>query len=588
MEHVNKTTGFNWARWATLLGATAASMMFVACGGGGGGGGSSGGGSGSGGGGDTGTIAGVAAVTEPIANGTLKAKCASGYEGSGSTGADGRFSIDVPSTAFPCALQVSGGTSAGNANALTLHTLAPQAGSFRLTPLTDLMLVMVHGKQPTTWFDELTAADLTAAVAGAPTANTTLSDALRQEGAPVPTGFNAFTDDYAPLASNPYYALLASLFSGLETNAAAYQALVGVFLDGSVLPGVPTPTPTPGSATPTPAPGSATPTPAPGVPTPTPIPGVPTPTPAPGTPTPTPVPGVPTPTPVPGTPTPTPTPGVPTPTPAPGTATAIGLAKSFATTGLSDADQILDVYVGTYPVAIYDTPDGMTGQIGMAELTVAREGSDTLRITLRDGNGQTLATIAQQRPTLTLGVGGLIQLFVNLGQLVVINNTAAPFSQASLTFGADGQITGVLTMAGSGQVLRLRNNIAYYGTAVPNTLKSLIGTWRGNSLSGCLLQSPIVNLTVGAGGDTTLAGGGGLLCLPTSVSAVWDGRDDYIVPTTGGSYEIVFDASRTGGLQAAGSIRIGIPSLMPAAVLQASSNLALLGGQIAVNNPAKQ
>src|SRR5690606_29628205 len=79
-------------------------------------------------------LTGTAAVGAPIVGGAVVAKCAdgSGFTTSVGTNAQGVFTGLVASSAFPCALQITGG-----APAIVLHSYTANAGTVNITPLTD-------------------------------------------------------------------------------------------------------------------------------------------------------------------------------------------------------------------------------------------------------------------------------------------------------------------------------------------------------------------------------------------------------------------------------------------------------------------
>jgi len=80
------------------------------------------------------TITGLAATGAALANATVTAKCTSGASVSGTTGADGTFSLELAGgQAFPCLLQLKLGT-------VTLHSFSAAAGYINITPLTDLVV----------------------------------------------------------------------------------------------------------------------------------------------------------------------------------------------------------------------------------------------------------------------------------------------------------------------------------------------------------------------------------------------------------------------------------------------------------------
>lgn len=183
-------------------------------------------------GGGTATLAGTAAVGAPIVGGAITAKCSGGQTFSATSAANGGYSIELPSSALPCALQVSGGTVGGAANTQSLHSFASRSGTVNLTPLTDLAVALASGSNPVAWFNAVNAANPPDLDELTPAINTLLSK-LRGAGYSVPANLNPVTTPFAPTASNAYDQLLEALADRLrqaETNYA--DLLVQVVEEG--------------------------------------------------------------------------------------------------------------------------------------------------------------------------------------------------------------------------------------------------------------------------------------------------------------------------------------------------------------------
>ena len=92
------------------------------------------------------TITGLAATGAALANATVTAKCTSGAAVSGTTGADGTFSLELAGGQTPpCMVEVTSG-------AVTLHGYASSAGHINVTPLTELVISKALGSDPATAF----------------------------------------------------------------------------------------------------------------------------------------------------------------------------------------------------------------------------------------------------------------------------------------------------------------------------------------------------------------------------------------------------------------------------------------------------
>lgn len=106
------------------------------------------------------TLSGTAAVGTPIVGGTVKVTCAGGSALSTTTGSGGLWQVTTSGQTLPCAVQVSGGTVGGSANATPYHSIAMNFGTVNITPLTDLVIANLTGKTPNVWFTGLSAATL--------------------------------------------------------------------------------------------------------------------------------------------------------------------------------------------------------------------------------------------------------------------------------------------------------------------------------------------------------------------------------------------------------------------------------------------
>jgi hypothetical protein len=106
------------------------------------------------------TITGLAAGGGALANANVTAKCTSGPAVSGTTGADGTFSLGLGGgQTFPCLLEVTKGT-------VTLHGFAAAAGHINVTPLTELVITRALGSDAAAAFASFDAAQGAAINAG--------------------------------------------------------------------------------------------------------------------------------------------------------------------------------------------------------------------------------------------------------------------------------------------------------------------------------------------------------------------------------------------------------------------------------------
>ncbi len=150
--------------------------------------------------GTTASVSGTAATGYPIVGGAVAVKCASGFTTSATTANDGTWSATIPDTAYPCAVQVSGGTANGVALTAPVHSMMLGSGNVNVTPLTDLIVANVAGQDPATWFTSANSTQLNAAVTSAniTSAIGVVSTVLASlPGQPaLPNGFNPITTPF--------------------------------------------------------------------------------------------------------------------------------------------------------------------------------------------------------------------------------------------------------------------------------------------------------------------------------------------------------------------------------------------------------
>lgn len=170
-------------------------------------------------------LTGTAAVGAPIVGGTVTAKCAGGQTFAATSTASGSYSIALPSSALPCALQISGGSIGGNPNTQSFHSFASRSGTANLSPLTDLAVALASGSSPAVWFNAVSAAnppdldELTPAVAK-------LLAKLKGAGYNVPANLNPVTTAFTAMAGNVYDDLLEALADRLRQAETSYAELL--------------------------------------------------------------------------------------------------------------------------------------------------------------------------------------------------------------------------------------------------------------------------------------------------------------------------------------------------------------------------
>ncbi|MDM0019326.1 hypothetical protein [Variovorax saccharolyticus] len=195
------------------------------------------------------TVTGVAAVGAPISGGTVELKCASGATASATTDTDGVWTASLKSTDYPCAARVTGTQSIVNyASVLNfasapsqtvLHSVVAAPGTTNITPLTDLIVGILSGQVPATWFASSTNGALTSLIT-----STALADALAKfkltlatlpGRLALPDGFDPLTSQFSATKGDAGDDLIESYRAALQgaglsqteaaTRAAAGQAL---------------------------------------------------------------------------------------------------------------------------------------------------------------------------------------------------------------------------------------------------------------------------------------------------------------------------------------------------------------------------
>ncbi|MDM0035849.1 hypothetical protein QTI33_27195 [Variovorax sp. J22P271] len=192
------------------------------------------------------TVTGVAAVGAPINGGSVELKCASGATAAATTDADGVWTASLKSTDYPCVARVTGTQSITNYASMlnlsvtpsttVLHSVVAAPGTTNITPLTDLIVGILSGQDPATWFASSTNGALTSQIT-----STALADALAKFKLTLATlpGRLALPDGFDPLTSpfsarngdagddllESYRAALAAI--GLSQAEAATRAAAG-------------------------------------------------------------------------------------------------------------------------------------------------------------------------------------------------------------------------------------------------------------------------------------------------------------------------------------------------------------------------
>lgn len=120
----------------------------------------------------TATISGLAATGAALGNAAITAKCVSGGVISGTTAADGSFTLYLDNSQIaPCILQVTKGTT-------VLHSFAQTTGYVNVTPVTDLVVTKALGSDAATAFTSFNGTTASTINAGLVAAKTYVKDEI--------------------------------------------------------------------------------------------------------------------------------------------------------------------------------------------------------------------------------------------------------------------------------------------------------------------------------------------------------------------------------------------------------------------------
>ncbi|MDO9453803.1 MAG: hypothetical protein Q7J29_13200 [Stagnimonas sp.] len=201
------------------------------------------------------TVSGVAATGAPISGGAVALRCANGTTASTTSAADGRWSASVPSSALPCAVQVSGGTPTGTFYSIA-RSASGTASTANLTPIGDLALASAVnaavGTAVDAWYASATDAQRQQVADGLNTAIASLRTALANAGYSLPgEGFDPFTAAItAGAATDAYDQLLEAYKQALADEGKTYESARGDYTAGAGVAAAPTTTPPPTGETP--------------------------------------------------------------------------------------------------------------------------------------------------------------------------------------------------------------------------------------------------------------------------------------------------------------------------------------------------
>lgn len=183
---------------------------------------------------DTTTITGTAAIGAPVAGATVSLRCKGGVTASDSTETDGTWTVAVPTTSLPCAVQI-------NTGSVELYSFTIGSGGTlvtNLSPLTSLALAGAAGAAPgDAWFDSLNDSGLTTLSGDLAAAIDELSSALEAGGYVLPSvTFNPFSAAFTAVAGDDWDDLLEALGAALAADDSDLATLLASYAAGGSLP----------------------------------------------------------------------------------------------------------------------------------------------------------------------------------------------------------------------------------------------------------------------------------------------------------------------------------------------------------------
>lgn len=259
---------------------------------------------------------------------------------------------------------------------------------------------------------------------------------------------------------------------------------------------------------------------------------------------------------------------------------AVGLVNAgFPAPGTSA--EIVQNVSGTWDVAIYRAPSNQTDLIGLAKLVISEtNGVREIKLTKPDGT-----VISRAGTDYTyLPAATSFQVYANGAGYIVGLNGSEVSNYLTAAFATNGEITGT---AGGFSQIGFRNNISAYGSSVPATFTDLAGTWTGPAGDLTCQPNPL-SVAIGATGSVDYQGKWSLSCGLETVSASWDGNDDYVIPTSSG-YELAINSLCKGGSGCGGGIIIRVPTLTsPSSITEISTYASGMTGDMNLYNPTRQ
>ena len=177
------------------------------------------------------TLGGTAATGAPIDGGVVTLKCATGTATDPETNDDGTWEVPLAGLTLPCAVEVSGGNLPVGQ---VYHSVALQAGTVNITPLTDLVVANLAGQAPSTWFAGLDANAFQLITANA--VNAALGNVRGALGLAALNGVDPLTVGFNAASGNAHDDILEALKLALTAAGTTYPNLLNAAQNPTITP----------------------------------------------------------------------------------------------------------------------------------------------------------------------------------------------------------------------------------------------------------------------------------------------------------------------------------------------------------------
>lgn len=177
------------------------------------------------------TLGGTAATGAPIVGGAVTVKCATGNATDPATDNDGAWQVPLAGLTLPCAVEVNGGNLPVGQ---IYHSVALQAGTVNITPLTDLIVANLAGQAPATWFTGLNTNAFQQITANA--VNTALGNVRTALGLAALNGVDPMTVGFNATSGNAHDDILEALKLALTAAGTTYPDLLNAAQSQTITP----------------------------------------------------------------------------------------------------------------------------------------------------------------------------------------------------------------------------------------------------------------------------------------------------------------------------------------------------------------